>query len=529
MLLYNQNSMIYNTAFYIISTMSKINKNKFKIGKHTGTYDELISRYRTYFIEPIVCLFIYDPNALNIETLLKKKLKGHFITCPNRNPSEWIYMDYKELVWHFNTMRDKFNNEVVNNEIVNNEVVNNEIVNNEVINNEIVNNEIVNNEIVNNDALIIDVDTDNMVINENNINVNRNNNVTNIIKKPFKRRLTCTKCNAFFYKSSSYNSHVNKKKITCDISKFKCPHCVTIFGSVYYLNKHIDIDHSDIINQNNINYTANKDIIKQVDNNNIKYTDNKDIIKQIDNNNICSIKTFDFSKDGIDLSVNEFDELFAMKDNNKHKKLNTDLIYSLICMVNLNPKKPEHHNFYIKNTKDGSGLVFQNNSFSIKSSSEIIEELISSKIADLQNLRNSKKCNQEVIELINYTIKNMSNEKYRRKMRNCLKPVICEFSKTVNNTHDIKKAKYNAKNILENQIIFKKQYAMFYLKDIHNFDKNNYDKLESHIMNVNDLSDLNNIIRTLSKVFLSDEQIISAILITDFNETTSINNIIIEV
>ena len=58
-------------AIYIVSTTSRSKKNLYKIGKHTGTKRQLISRYTTPLINPIVFFFHEVENAHKMEDMIK--------------------------------------------------------------------------------------------------------------------------------------------------------------------------------------------------------------------------------------------------------------------------------------------------------------------------------------------------------------------------------------------------------------------------------------------------------------------------
>ncbi|AVL94407.1 helicase [Moumouvirus australiensis] len=104
-------------AFYIISTKNKSKKNIFKIGIHTGSVYTLLSRYVTYFMNPVVHYFQYINEAANIEKKLKKELYDHRLENIFGNKSEWVKMPYKLLyehvksyiVYDYNIVVDKYN------------------------------------------------------------------------------------------------------------------------------------------------------------------------------------------------------------------------------------------------------------------------------------------------------------------------------------------------------------------------------------------------------------------------------------
>ncbi|AAV50285.1 hypothetical protein [Acanthamoeba castellanii mimivirus] len=89
--------MSNHIAFYVITTLCYHGKKTYKIGIHTGTLDDLLSRYATYFPDIIVMYFQYTNNAREVESKLKKNLTEYRITNIKGNLSEWIVMKYEKL------------------------------------------------------------------------------------------------------------------------------------------------------------------------------------------------------------------------------------------------------------------------------------------------------------------------------------------------------------------------------------------------------------------------------------------------
>ena len=85
-------------AFYVISTVKKTKKNIFKIGIHTGDIYSLLSRYITYFPNPIIHYFQYlDKEADEVEDKLKLKFYDNRIDNLHGNKSEWVNLNYNIL------------------------------------------------------------------------------------------------------------------------------------------------------------------------------------------------------------------------------------------------------------------------------------------------------------------------------------------------------------------------------------------------------------------------------------------------
>lgn len=84
-------------AFYVISTKKKSKRNVFKIGMHTGDIYGLLSRYVTYFPNPIIYYFQYLDNACYVESKLKRKFYNERIDNLFGNKSEWVNVKYNRL------------------------------------------------------------------------------------------------------------------------------------------------------------------------------------------------------------------------------------------------------------------------------------------------------------------------------------------------------------------------------------------------------------------------------------------------
>ena len=62
-----------NKSIYVISVNDKSKDNEYKIGNHSGTQKQLLSRYQTYLINPII--FYYRP-VINWQ-LIDSKIKSN--------------------------------------------------------------------------------------------------------------------------------------------------------------------------------------------------------------------------------------------------------------------------------------------------------------------------------------------------------------------------------------------------------------------------------------------------------------------
>jgi len=99
--------MIYK-SIYIISTCSRSKKNMFKIGKHTGSQEQLLTRYETYLIHIKIYYFRSVSDYNKIENLIKSKLKRQRIKKANGNYTEWINLELPKLISCIDEIIDQY-------------------------------------------------------------------------------------------------------------------------------------------------------------------------------------------------------------------------------------------------------------------------------------------------------------------------------------------------------------------------------------------------------------------------------------
>lgn len=85
---------------YVIYVLMDPNKKNYniKVGKHSGTLNELKSRYRTYHPNHVILLFIETNNASTIEDNIKKELYHIREINDKGNRSEWYGSDMKDII-----------------------------------------------------------------------------------------------------------------------------------------------------------------------------------------------------------------------------------------------------------------------------------------------------------------------------------------------------------------------------------------------------------------------------------------------
>ena len=88
------------SGLYIVSTLDRIAANTFKVGKHTGTQRKLISRYRTYLVDPII--LFYHPDSSDKIDLLERSVLEQLtharISDEDGRTTEWIRAPLFEII-----------------------------------------------------------------------------------------------------------------------------------------------------------------------------------------------------------------------------------------------------------------------------------------------------------------------------------------------------------------------------------------------------------------------------------------------
>lgn len=97
------------SSMYIISTQSKANKNKYKVGIHSKSINELLSRYRTSLLNPILYYYFDLDKSAAVERSLKVNLLQFRLFNNNDRLSEWFNMELDNLIWFVHNEIDKVN------------------------------------------------------------------------------------------------------------------------------------------------------------------------------------------------------------------------------------------------------------------------------------------------------------------------------------------------------------------------------------------------------------------------------------
>lgn len=87
-----------NRIIYLISTEQNAKKNIFKVGRHKGTEKQLLKRYTTYLINPVIYFFQEVNDYCLIETKILEELGHCVLINVNGNKSEWIELEKNKII-----------------------------------------------------------------------------------------------------------------------------------------------------------------------------------------------------------------------------------------------------------------------------------------------------------------------------------------------------------------------------------------------------------------------------------------------
>jgi hypothetical protein len=94
---------------YIISTIKKAKKNKHKLGKHGGTKENLLSRYRTYLIKPVIYYFEPVDDCDTVEKQVLARLNKYRMLSDNGRMLEWVKVDLEHIIFVINKVIEENN------------------------------------------------------------------------------------------------------------------------------------------------------------------------------------------------------------------------------------------------------------------------------------------------------------------------------------------------------------------------------------------------------------------------------------
>jgi len=186
----------------------------------------------------------------------------------------------------------------------------------------------------------------------------------------------CDKCGKIFAHKNKYTIHV-EKKFDCnrDINNhnLKCTCCDATFKNDKCLKKHLR-------SKNHKNTIMLQEIVDEIKELKSKI-DNKPVIQnntQINsNNNNINIQLVAFGYENLDESISD---VICKKILNK----GFNSVQTLVEYVHFNEKFPQYHNCYISNRRDNCAVIYDGNSWNLKNSKIIIDDLCMQKLSFLE-------------------------------------------------------------------------------------------------------------------------------------------------
>ena len=94
----NKHNYLHKLSIYLISTPEHMDRNEYKVGKYSGSLSQLISRYATPLIIPLVFCYIKVNNFTVIETKILEELDEFRMINVNGNKSEWIKLKRNKII-----------------------------------------------------------------------------------------------------------------------------------------------------------------------------------------------------------------------------------------------------------------------------------------------------------------------------------------------------------------------------------------------------------------------------------------------
>ena len=89
---------------YILSTKKLAKKNKYRIGSHNGTLEQLYDYYQTILVDPIVYHSIELEYTVYIESKIRRQLYEYTITNEKGDRSKWVVLDLASIISKIHTI-----------------------------------------------------------------------------------------------------------------------------------------------------------------------------------------------------------------------------------------------------------------------------------------------------------------------------------------------------------------------------------------------------------------------------------------
>ncbi len=269
---------------------------------------------------------------------------------------------------------------------------------------------------------------------------------------------TCERCGKIFDHRGKFNRHINRK-YKCKKKTYnsktnktiyhKCLHCKKNYSRKDSLKRHLATCKEKITKISNSTIKKSNNGVKNKGNENkiINNSNNKKTVNTYNINNPIILVAF--CKDGFKcIDPDTFNKLMKSKKN---------MIETLIKDINLNPKKPQHHNVYYGDLKSSYGEIYENKKWVKMKINEILDTLIETKVSNLNDYLNKMRnyLNEETRNKIKETIESMDYTKPDaiKKLRTYLKPLlynskdmIMDTRKTIKDDDEIQEDQVHKKN-----------------------------------------------------------------------------------
>jgi hypothetical protein len=221
---------------------------------------------------------------------------------------------------------------------------------------------------------------------EENIKINTKSSDVSVIKK----NIICEYCKNVFSRKDALSRHI---KLYCNVKKQLDNDNLS---EIVLLRKKVKILEKKI-NENDTN--QQKCITKIVNNGNII----NNINNQITNNTIVNVVSFG------DEDINKLTE----EEKLKILKSNSKAFFDLVKFMHLNERLPEYNNILINNLRSDYCTVFDNNKLMICNKNQVMEDLITNRLSDLEQLllkyKSEKKLSQRDITTLKCVIDFLKN------------------------------------------------------------------------------------------------------------------------
>jgi hypothetical protein len=499
-------------SLYLVSTLEKSKKDEYKFGRYGNTEKKLLSRYRTYLINPICYYFKFVNNYIVLENKILSLLDDYRLPDENGKKTEWVKLELSKIIPVIDKSIKLYDDKIYNNKSKNKSIKS----------------------------------YDDKIYN------NKSKN------KPFKGNTMhiCERCDKIFYNRAHLEDHLNRK-IPCiptdtknknPVNKNYCEKCNKYFKRPYTLNRHIDTIHNnDNEIQNNAisNVKTNKNDTNQINTG----SNNKFVIKQYN--------LLPFGKDGIDcLTTLEKIEIFFSEENP---------LKMIIEKVNLDPLKLNHHNVGYIDIHSGYGIIFDGDQWIIERIEVILEILLESKEKDLLKIYdelkdflldhandNCKCVLNDINKIINprnkidaaakrifigYLKKHLYNNRNLAIDAKKNTKIKTGINNHKNKSRNVLKEEYIAKDVdkqikLKNEnlqkINLKKRLAIDILEKLEDFDDNEYQLLADKINKITDINVIKVVIRLLNRTYYSNEKINEKVIQHEIDKDNVINKLLFD-